>query len=60
MFWIVGAGILNSAASSFLAHGGMCGPGGAVVYCELFLVCYTSLLLSKLLIEHLLFDQVLL
>lgn len=30
--WIVGAGILNAAASSFLLHGGMCGPGG-VVYC---------------------------
>ena len=33
LFWIVGAGFLNSAASSFLVHGGMCGPGG-VVYCS--------------------------
>jgi len=33
LFWIVGAGILNNAASSFLVHGGMCGPDG-VAYCS--------------------------
>lgn len=33
LFWIVGAGILNSAASSFLVNGAMCGPDG-VVYCS--------------------------
>ena len=33
LFWIVGAGILNSAASSFLVNGATCGPGG-VVYCS--------------------------
>lgn len=33
LFWIVGAGILNTAASSFLLHVGMCGPDG-VVYCN--------------------------
>ncbi|KAF8808436.1 hypothetical protein BYT27DRAFT_7164149 [Phlegmacium glaucopus] len=32
LIWIVGAGILNAAASSFLLHGGRCGSDG-VVYC---------------------------
>jgi len=32
IFWIVGAGILHTAASSFLLHRGRCGPDG-VVYC---------------------------
>jgi len=32
VFWIVGAGIINSAASSFLVNGATCGPDG-VVYC---------------------------
>ena len=33
LFWIVGAGIINDAASSFLVHGTPCGPDG-VVYCS--------------------------
>jgi hypothetical protein len=33
LFWIIGAGIVNSAASSFLVRGAMCGPDG-VVYCS--------------------------
>jgi len=33
LFWIVGAGVVNSAASSFLLNEAMCGPDG-VVYCS--------------------------
>jgi len=33
LFWIVGAGIINSAALPFLVNGAMCGPDG-VVYCS--------------------------
>jgi len=33
LFWISGAGIINSAASSFLVNGETCGPDG-VVYCS--------------------------
>jgi hypothetical protein len=32
LFWIVGAGIVNTAASSFLLQRKKCGPDG-VVYC---------------------------
>ena len=64
LFWIVGAGIVNTAASSFLLQRGKCGPHG-VVYCGQIRALFSASHIFQILyhfygIERLFFDQALL